>query len=679
MTSNYNNNPNNTHKNTNYDNTTNENATTFSSDSFVKRVYKFVDYDYSTQGPCKSLITNNEGGYVALDDTSSYGGWYLFKPQTWKLNKIIESIQPLFQGKCTTLYHQGYAFRRSFENGGRDVFIPYKNALFYETNTIKGPIRLTLDPRETFEGSQFGRFYEVAYHKEDLLILHFKKQQTSTTSLSQESFDYYLACKGVNNINFLQNWKEKKYSSNKQRGAQDTYWVYDAFTFDTPKVAVFVCASTLEEAKEEAQLLFFDHAHISGDLHEHVYTCMPTWDALPSRRLQSAARLATHSLHQLTQIISFNTPLRGLFAGLPWFFHFWSRDELLSLSGLFSLVEKNKSLALHQTDSVDAQRLATIGEILHRYIHSISPKGELPSRFPKTTLEHADSLGILGKQVTRYISLLEDIDSLFVVLSAQELVFWFSQLHNALEHAKKSLQKENALFENKSCETWMDTQFMDDGRAGFRIEIQAGYVALYEAILLLAKKINSPLYSSLRVEHDALIQTIRTSFLRFDLDAKMIDGFFANGDVDQTLRPNVFIAFYLAPKLCSTNEWKKIFQAHVKKLWQPWGGLSTLSSKHFLFEPSYSGENNKSYHRGDSWYFVNALAAQSLYRVDSEEFAVFISKLLNAHAKDILELGFAGSASELSGALYQTGQGSLAQTWSVATFIELCTVLFNEE
>lgn len=647
--------------------------------SFVKRVYKFVDYDYSVQGSQRAIITNNEGGYFALDETSSYGGWYLFKPQTWKLHKIIESIQPESCGNCVTMYHQGYALRRHFEQGGRDVFVPYKNALFYETRELLGRVHITLDPRETFEDSQLGRFYEIAYHEDDVLILHFKKQSTTASTLAQESFDYYLACKGVKNVEFIQEWKEKKYSANASRGSQDTYWVYDAFTCTIYKHCVFTQASSLEEAKEDVRLLYFDYADICGDLHEHVYTAMPLWNELPSRRVQSAARLATHSLHQLTQVLNFNQPLRGIFAGLPWFFQFWSRDELLSLSGLFSLVEKNKTPALQQTDSIDAQRLATIGDVLHRYINSISASGELPSRFPKTSLQHADSLGILAKQVKRYIQLLSDVDSLFVTLSPQELVFWFSQLSNALAYAKKHVQKENGLFENKSCETWMDTQYMDDGRAGYRIEIQAGYLALYEALLLLAKKINSPMYSSLRVEYDALTQTIRTSFLRLDLDAKLIDGFDAQNAIDTTIRPNVFIAYYLAPKLCSTKEWKTIFEAHLHALWQPWGGLSTLSSRNSFFQPSYSGENNKSYHRGDSWYFINALAAQSLFHVDQEHFGVFISKILDANVKDILEYGYAGSASELSGALYQTGEGSLAQTWSVALFVELCSTLFDEE
>ena len=45
-------------------------------------------------------------------------------------------------------------------------------------------------------------------------------------------------------------------------------------------------------------------------------------------------------------------------------------------------------------------------------------------------------------------------------------------------------------------------------------------------------------------------------------------------------------------------------------------------------------------------------------------------QILDASAKDILDLGLAGCASEVSSANDQRAEGCMAQAWSVGTYIE---------
>ena len=92
----------------------------------------------------------------------------------------------------------------------------------------------------------------------------------------------------------------------------------------------------------------------------------------------------------------------------------------------------------------------------------------------------------------------------------------------------------------------------------------------------------------------------------------------------------------------------------------------------------HSGSDNKSYHRGDSWYFINNIVATQLYAVDSKEFAVKIQSILDASLKDLFFSGVIGGSSEISSAGMQTGEGCLNQSWSSATLIELIYLLSEE-
>jgi len=97
--------------------------------------------------------------------------------------------------------------------------------------------------------------------------------------------------------------------------------------------------------------------------------------------------------------------------------------------------------------------------------------------------------------------------------------------------------------------------------------------------------------------------------------------------------------------------------------------------KHYIVHtPNYTGANNKSYHRGDSWYWLNNLTAICLMKVNAKKYKKYINTIKQASIKDILWQGGIGSASEVSSAAEQTGSGCLNQAWSDATFLELLNI-----
>ncbi len=111
----------------------------------------------------------------------------------------------------------------------------------------------------------------------------------------------------------------------------------------------------------------------------------------------------------------------------------------------------------------------------------------------------------------------------------------------------------------------------------------------------------------------------------------------------------------------------------------PWGGLATLPPDHKLYQANHTGQDDRSYHRGDSWYFVNNIAAIVLEDIDFIKYKPIIKKIQLASVNDILQDGYMGAASEISSASVQEAKGCLAQAWSAATFVELMNILYNEE
>lgn len=628
----------------------------------MKQVYKLPERDVITKGPGNALLTNGFGSYYCIHPEFSYQGWYQLNAKSWRMQKIIESITPLDEGSQIALYQQFYGVRRLFSSGAQDVIMPYQKVLLYNTHKLNGRVMLNLDHRETYEQSRLGRIYDITINK-DFVLIHFKQENEK----NELEYEHFLGIKGVRNVNIFNNWKEKNYEVDKKRNAHSNYWVYEALTFIPNHYVVFSSAQTAAEARTLADIAHFHFDEILANLHDQSLQKMPSFKELPDTKLIAAAQASSWSLLSLLQKFSFNHNLMpGIYAGLPWFFQIWSRDELISLGGLLSLAKKNP---IH---------LQTIKTILSRHVKGILPNGTLSNRFPKSILGSKDSLGWLAKRIVDFIKEAKKQKQLYTLFALEELIEWYEELKKALYNAKKNYGKEingAILFTNKEKETWMDTSYEDDGRAGIRIEIQALFYSLYEAIIFLGKLTDSKEVFRYRKEQAKFKEAIRKTFIHDEYKRLLIDG--VNGDyVDKTYRPNVFMAAYIAKNLLSNKEWKRVFDEHLKKLYLHWGGIASIGLDDSRYQSHYTGQDNKSYHRGDSWYFINHIAAKVLFEIDDNRYRKEINEILQASTKDILEEGFSGHASELSSAAVQEAHASLAQAWSSATFIELVNTLY---
>ncbi len=320
----------------------------------------------------------------------------------------------------------------------------------------------------------------------------------------------------------------------------------------------------------------------------------------------------------------------GIIAGLPWFFQLWTRDELISL--------KNTEKKIKKT-------------ILSRDLNYIIDDGRIPNLISNPGNGNADSVGWLFKRIDESLEIFTNKERGFIKDKLMESIMRLNETH----------VKDYMVFNNPQ-ETWMDSLFKDDGRKGARIEIQAMLLNMYR----MARRLTGN-EKFLQIEK-ILRDKIRDSF--WD------DNYLKDGLNDPTIRPNQFIAAYMYPELLTKEEWTTCFKSILPRLWCEWGGLSTIDSRHELYTEYSTGEDSRSYHRGDSWYFLNNMAAMILYKTNSHEFKKYIQKIMAASTEDILWNGMIGHHSEISSSKEQRAEGCGAQAWSAAMYIELIDELF---
>lgn len=218
---------------------------------------------------------------------------------------------------------------------------------------------------------------------------------------------------------------------------------------------------------------------------------------------------------------------------------------------------------------------------------------------------------------------------------------------------------DGKLVVSKENETWMDSL----KREGFRIEIQAMQLYMYSFMHRLTK---NSIYLKLEKE---LKEEVLKRFWN--------NNFLKDGADDFEIRPNIFIAYYFYPQLLSKNEWIKCFDNAIKNLWNSWGGFSTVSRESDLFIEEHTGEKNESYHNGDSWFWINNLAALCLYRTDKKRYKNYVDKILQASTKEILWKGAISHHAELSSSKELRSEGCLTQAWSSAMYIELINEIYR--
>lgn len=571
------------------------------------------------------LLTNRLGDYLSLSQTplSRYQGWFI--RERGKLYKIIENLEIVGALPIKELKNCLSFIERKRANLKEKFFLPnYAHSLFYATEKPV-PLELTLDIKESYDNQEFGREYQIFQEKE-FIIAEFKsrKEKPIYLALRPDIFDFQK----------IESWIQRDYQLDRSRNSPPfKRYVYKALRLKASKIA-FAVSRDKDKAEKEAKILFEKAQNLERQ-REEILKKIILPEKLREKEIAFAYLLAQNSLESL--VVASDSDI-GLFAGLPWFFQFWSRDTAISLKALASF---NFPLAK---------------EILFNLLEDIKEDGRLPNiifgRMPLAPAESADSIGWFFKRAEDFIR--EE------KIREKEI----AEIKRSLENSIKSLlchHTKDDFAINKPSETWMDTQ----PREGIRIEIQALRLNLYHlAYQLTGKK-----------EYQTLERRLKKKIYEKFWNKK----FLRDGINDPTIRPNIFLAAYIYPRLLKKKEWLSCFKNTLPKLWLKWGGIATIDKKNPSFFQHHTGEDGKSYHSGDSWFYLNNLAALILHKFDKKKFHSYIKKILTASTKEILWKGIIGHHGELSSAEKLTSEGSWVQAWSCALYIEAINKVFAKD
>ena len=635
------------------------------------------------------LLANKKGCYCSFfsGQKSRYFGLFYFDEKSMNMYKFIDRIEIAGNSEVTSLKSNFYCIERRNGNVIESFFMPrWHDSMVYELSS-ENEIDLILDCKNSLDNREWGRIYEIS-EEQGAIIIKFTKKTDSREDPSDgiEEFTLYLAVKSNKNIyekNF--NWVGTEYLADAERNSPP----YKRHAFNAIKLRgskfVFSMSKNKEDAVNECSNVFDNLDEIKSKEKECFFEILKNGKVgsiISNKKINNETKIAyAHALFSLSSLTVNCKNTYGIFAGYPWFFQFWSRDSLVSLKAVSKIDEK------------------TAKRLLFKHLNNISINGRLPNlaNGGEKDLESADSHGWLflrsGELVKKIDANKEVINSIkkSVNLIRQNRLAGSEKVKSYLKNCTSIIKKRENEFHRVSYEiegslekslsgllkhrtadgfeingpkeTWMDTDYENDCRKGIRVEIQALRLNMYKLMFHITQN------HKYRVLENLLKARVKKNFW----SGKVL----ADGLGDFTIRPNIFIAAYAYPELLSNSEWETCFENALKSLWLGWGGLTTIDKNSRLFTDTSTGENPKSYHHGDSWFWINNLAAIMLHKINKKKFAKEIKKIIEASTEEILWKGCVGCHSELSSAKELRSEGCFNQAWSNAMYVEMVDEIFG--
>jgi hypothetical protein len=595
------------------------------------------------------LTTNRLGDYLWINSdqsvTSRYQGWFVYLGG--EMYKIVDKIQfknteavSKIENSWTESKTGDYKLNKLKIFKEKDKIVETlclegnQHSLCYELSGEVNQIDLILDIRKSYALPQWDRKYEF-FEKDGCLIISYSDKDGTSRIFLAIDLDLLSSYKIVGS------WIERENVFDRERQSPPyRQYIYHAININIKSHKIRLGAGlSLEEATTNAKNLGSQYKDIPTGFNKGTNNIFNATEEDGNIQDNFIKHLANYSLGSLV-VRGANHDILGLRAGLPWFFQFWSRDEAISIRTLLKTDHK-------------------VGiDIIKLLMGSQEDDGRIPNVRNKELFfpESADSVGWLA------LCLNDLVDQKSISVTSLNVGSW---VDDAINKILKYHTNQDGLMINGSLETWMDTDHKRDNREGACIEIQALMLQMYS----LAYKItNQEKYLSLEKK---LLQKTRKTFWTGD--------HLKDNTEKDVIRPNIFLAYYAYPKILNNKQWINCFNYHLERLWFNWGGLSSIDKNHSSFSPNHTGELPASYHRGDSWFWINNIAAICMQNLNRSIFSDKIEKITKASTEDFLWHRALGYSSELSSAEDFSPNGSMSQAWSVATYIELLNKLTGGE
>src|SRR3989344_8157520 len=495
------------------------------------------------------LLTNKNGSYLSIPSAkrSRYDGYFWRDGKTYR---IVEDIKVLQAAAPKNIVNSFTESTREFSTYSEMFFMPRnKNGFHYRLDRKKG-ITLDFDIRESYDNRVWGRSYDLK-ETEGVQILNFSKKNDKREPQGEE-FEISVAIKSDGDASQIKEWVNKHYETDARRNSEPAErHVYRAFEINASRFALGIGRNE-EDAIKNANEIFGNYEKSRAEQEEETKS-MLGW-RLDDENINMAFRCAIASLDSLRTG-------EGILAGLPWFFQIWGRDEAISLKALMLQKEYAYSRKILESMLEFRDKSGRLKKIL------LGGESKIGS---------ADATGWAIQRFADLLELLERDRQLQLYFTKSETEKLVAVFEGIIDEVTKNKAREG-LVTNDALETWMDAKYQEDTREGIRIEIQALQITCYKALYKLT---NKKFYSALAENG---IKNVRK---------KLFNGRYLNdGADDGTIRPNIFIAYYLVPELLERNDWSSTFDYALRALWNGWGGLSTIDKSSTLYCSESTGQD----------------------------------------------------------------------------------------
>ena len=351
-------------------------------------------------------------------------------------------------------------------------------------------------------------------------------------------------------------------------------------------------------------------------------------------------------------------PVKGIFAGLPWFNNYWGRDSFISLPGA-TFVTGNFG---------DAWEILNSFARFQEKDSTSTNYGRIPNIVTPNSIAYntADGTPWFIKQMYEYVKYSND---------TALLRKFFPVIQRSIEGTLKYHTDSLGFLTHGDAESWMDAVGPNgpwSPRGNRACEIQA----LWYYQLLIGSFTADYLteYHCAGVWR-AIADSVEKHFNKYFVDREnkcVYDHLNSNGTPSHELRPNQLFCL----DIVNSQDVREAMVKTVTEALLYEHGAGTLAQTDSNFHPYHHYEpyyvQDAAYHTGIVWTWLNGQAIYALTRNDRQDLTYAITKNM---VHQILDRGCVGTLSELLDAHVRPGEseprlsGTFSQAWSLAEFI----------
>ncbi|NQZ84302.1 MAG: hypothetical protein HRU03_01165 [Nanoarchaeales archaeon] len=638
------------------------------------------------------LLTNSKGDFLNLGISSNsckYQGFNVCKSSTVEIFKFIENIMPVGVDVERVMYSGDkiertfssrfteeltYIDDSSYESNSLDssksnsdnffsknkvltkdsFIVGPTGGLIYEINNFEGDIVLDLDMKKKNDFNNNNRDYKTTFEN-GICYVEFTKQN------GKYSYKQFMAIKTQNfAYDLVEKFVTKHYEFTRLQKSDWKWSVYRLMNIKvlSNKKIFFGCGFSLEEVKSQIELLEKYETDLKdilvGEVND-VFSNEFVFDKPLSSNVLTSYDLSVLATYKFLKVDLDNKNIGiGSFAGFPYFSNVWARDDIFGLRALINLGE-----------------IGLVKNRINYYLNLIDSKtGGLPNLLSRTGENNCDIVFLLSKRIEDFLFYLIEEDELNKLYSNEEL----KKIYSTLNKSFHNIVKYNWDFDNELIQVKNKNSFRDKLFEKFPLNVQVLFLNFTSSMSFLGKligdDINQNEIKSYEDFEGLLKMQIRSSYVK--------NGMLFSDIGCSKITYDIFSSYYFYPELFSKEEWEEIFDRGLIVLRTDWSGISSLSSEHKHYIDEHSGHDGESRTRGDSFFYMNNIAAICMNNLNENKYSKIISSILLTSTSDVLGCGTIGFSSELSSSYEKRSEGNLAQLTSSTSYIEMIDKLFDK-